>query len=99
MTSQNINEIYAVIEVVDGKEIGIMSNGENWMLPYLYTEVYPSWTDKDKEGVLDFLKKIAKKILTERKAEAERGNFSNEYSGLLVKFTNREVISVFGGEI
>lgn len=94
MSKQNINEIYAVIEVVDGKEIGIMSNGTNWMFPQLVAEVYPSWSEDDKKHKLEFLKKLAKKILIERKTNA-----GNEYSGLLVKFTKREVISVFGGEI
>ena len=80
MNSQNINEIYAVIEVSKGKEVEVME--------FLGMPLASSSKDD-----IDILKKRANiNINILRKNGSEIG-------GVLVKFTNREVISVFGGEI
>jgi len=83
MTPQNINEIYAVIEVVNGKEVGILTHHDSGSMLCLSEENLP------------FLKELAQKIIEFRVITKK----NTDLSGLLVKFTNREVISVFGGEI
>lgn len=80
MTPQNINEIYAVIEIENGKEVKIMN----------FLGITLASSD---EGDIEYLKKRANQNI---KIVNKNGK---EISGLLVKFTNREVISVFGGEI
>lgn len=80
MTPKNLNEIYAVIEVINGKEVKIMN--------FLGITLASSH-----EGDIEYLKKRANQNI---KIVNKNGK---EISGLLVKFTNREVISVFGGEI
>lgn len=88
MPPQNINEIYAVIEVVEGNEKGIMGYKRPDFHGYC-----PLITRGNDEENKERMLKIARELIEEQR------NNKIDISGMLVKFTNREVISVFGGEI
>lgn len=88
MTPQNINEIYAVIEVRNGKEVGIMRTEGDFLISPFATH---------NEHIKENLKNKA--ILKIQRSKLVEGGKELDLTGLLVKFTNREVISVFGGEI
>ena len=82
MNPNNINEMQAIIEVVDGKETGIMGI----MTPI--GMIQAAYSGK-KEGVFDQIVEWAKKGV-----QNHRDNGEN-YGAVVVKFKDREVLQVF----
>ena len=82
MNPNNINEIHTIIEVVDGKETGIMGI----MTPI--GMIQAAYSGK-KPGVFEGMVEMAKVGVKQHRDNGEN------YGAVVVKFTGREVLQVF----